>query len=452
MAKNRYELDMTQGALLPQIVRFALPLMASNIIQLLFNAADLIVVGKFSGDYALAAVGATGSLINLLIGLFVGLSVGVNVMAAKYCGAHDEKMLDKTIQTVIYIWLFSSIMLTVLGIAIAEPILILMKTPEEVLGLAVLYMKIYFAGIPAILAYNFGSAILRALGDTKRPLYYLFFAGALNVVMNLIFVVIFKMSVDGVAIATVLSQAIAAVLVFRAIVLRKGWAAFKEGGMKFDKSIAKKMIQIGVPAGIQSIAFSISNVFIQSSVNSFGASAIAGNAAASNLESFNGQAMNAFHHAALNFTSQNNGAKNYDRIKKSVVICAILAAAIGIIMGSSFVIFGPVLLKLYTDEAIVVSYGMIRFAIMETTHFIGGIFDVSVGALRGLGYSTLPMLSSIIGVCGFRLLWLKFVFPQFRTLKSLYVMYPITWGISAVVLYIAFVVVYKKMKHGLIKK
>lgn len=447
MAKNKYELDMTQGTLLPQIIRFALPLMASNIIQLLFNAADLIVVGKFSGDQALAAVGSTGSLINLLIGLFVGLSVGVNVLAAKYCGAHDEIMLDKTIQTVIYIWVASSTFLVILGISMARPILIMMKTPDDVLNKAVLYMKIYFAGIPAVLAYNFGSAVLRALGDTKRPLYYLFFAGALNVVMNMIFVIVLDMSVAGVAIATILSQAVAAVLVFRTIVLRKGWAAFRAGGMKFDKNIAKKMIQIGVPAGIQSIAFSISNVFIQSSVNSFGSTAIAGNSAASNLENFTGQGMNAFHHAALNFAGQNYGARNYERIKKAVIICAALAAVIGIVMGGSFVVLGPFLLKLYTDETVVVSYGMIRLIIMEMTHFIGGIFDVSVGALRGLGYSALPMLSSIIGVCGFRLLWLYFVFPRIQTLENIYVMYPITWGISAVVLYIAFVVVYRKMKQ-----
>ncbi len=444
--KKNYEIDMCNGPLLGKILVFAIPLMLSGILQLLFNAADIIVVGRFAGSNALAAVGSTSSLINLLVNLFIGLSVGANVLVARFYGAGQKKELSEMVHTAIATSLVSGVFLIFAGFFLARPALQLMDTPADCIDQAVLYMRIYFAGMPAMMAYNFGSAILRAVGDTKRPLYYLLLAGVINVVLNLIFVIVFSMDVAGVALATVLSQVVSAGLVIRCLVRSDADYKLNLRELRIVKDKLFKMAQIGLPAGLQGALFSISNVLIQSSVNSFGSVAMAGNTAAGNIEGFVYTAMNALYQTAISFTGQNYGARKFKRIGKILFICQMIVIVIGLVMGNAAYLGSEYLLRLYSTDTEVIRYGMLRLSIICTFYCLCGMMDVIVGSLRGMGYSVMPMLVSLTGACLFRVVWIYTIFKEFNTLESLYWSYPISWAITFLVHLCCFFVAYRKLQ------
>ena len=445
MAKS-YEMDMTSGPLLKKILIFSVPLMLSGILQLLFNAADIIVVGQFTGSSALAAVGSTSSLINLFVNVFIGFSIGANVLVAQYFGARDEKNVHETVHTSILLAIICGLILIVAGISLAPPMLELMDTPDEVLGQAVLYMRIYFVGMPATLVYNFGAAILRAVGDTRRPLYYLFVAGCVNVVLNLFFVVVCGRGVDGVAIATVISQVISAALIVRCLVKSDGMYRLNLSMLKLHRQKVIQIARIGLPAGFQGAIFSISNVLIQSSVNSFGSIAMAGNTAASNIEGFIYTCMNAVYQTSLSFTSQNLGAGKIKRNSRFLVECLVVVFLVGAVMGFLAYTFGAELLRIYSTDPEVIENGLHRMRVICQTYYLCGMMDVTVGALRGLGYSVMPMLVSLAGVCGVRIVWIFTAFVWSRSLFTLYISYPISWGATFVIHLICFAVVYRKLK------
>lgn len=442
MGKNKtYEIDMCSGSILKKMLVFAFPLMCSSILQLLFNAADIVVVGRFAGNNALAAVGSTSALINLLTNLFVGLSIGANVLVAQYYGAKKEKDLTETVHTSMLISIFSGIILTVVGIVAARQILTWMSAPPEVLELAVLYLRVYFLGMTSTMIYNFGSAILRAVGDTKRPLYYLFGAGIVNVVLNLFFVICLHWGVAGVAAATAISQTISAVLVVRCLILEQGGIHLELKELRIVKDKLLRIVQIGLPAGFQGIVFSLSNVVIQSAINSFGAIIVAGNSAAANIEGFVYMGMNAFYQATISFTSQNYGARQYKRINKILLVGELYAIIVGVVFGNLAVFFGEELLGIYTTSSEAIEAGMIRLSMICAPYALCGMMDVLVGALRGIGYSIMPMIVSLIGACGLRLLWIATVFriPEYHTQKTVYLSYPITWTITMSVHAICFI-------------
>lgn len=441
---NSYEIDMCNGPLLGKIITFAVPLMLSGILQLLFNAADIIVVGRFAGNEALAAVGSTSALINLLVNVFIGLSIGTNVLVARYYGGHNHKEVEETVHTSILAALAGGVFLLILGILLAKPLLGLMGTPEDVIGQSVLYMKVYFLGMPAFLVYNFGSAILRAVGDTRRPLYFLLFAGVVNVVLNLIFVVVFHMGVAGVAAATAISQYISAVLIIQCLIRSEMSYRLILKHLRIVPAKLKKIVQIGLPAGIQGAVFSISNVLIQSSVNSFGSVAMAGNTAAANIEGFIYTSMNAVYQTALSFGSQNFGAKQYKRMDRIQWICLGLVTAVGVVMGYGAVGLGRSLLGVYSGDAQVIAYGMTRLSIIGTTYFVCGIMEVMVGGLRSRGYSVMPMLVSLTGACAFRVLWIFTVFAMDPTPQTLYISYPVSWALTAAAHVVCYVVVRRR--------
>lgn len=444
---NKYEIDMCNGPLFRKIMVFSLPLMLSGLLQLLFNAADIVVVGRFAGSQALAAVGSTSSLINLLVNVFMGLSIGANVMVARYYGAGQKRELDEMIHTAIMTSIVSGVALIFIGLIFAGPALRLMGTPEDVIEHSVLYMRIYFIGMPVMMLYNFGSAILRAVGDTKRPLYYLLFAGVINVGLNLIFVIFFQMGVAGVAAATVISQVVSAYLVVRCLVLNDGSVHLDLKRLRINKDKLIKMVRIGVPAGLQGSMFSISNVLIQSAVNSFGSIVMAGNTAGQNLEGFVYTAMNALHQSAVSFTGQNYGARKYKRIVHITIICQGCVFVIGLGLSMLLYFFSPQLLQLYSTDPEVIQYGVLRLSIICATYFLCGMMDVMVGVLRGMGYAIAPMIVSLTGVCVFRVVWIYTIFAKFRTLKVLYISYPVTWAITFVVQLIMFIVIYRRLNH-----
>ena len=442
---KKYEIDMCSGPLLGKILIFYIPLMLSGVLQLLFNAADIAVVGRFAGNESLAAVGSTGSLTNLIVNLFMGLSVGANVLVARYYGAGQLKELKEMVQTAVATAVVSGILLIFVGFIVARPALTLMATPEDVIDHSVLYMRIYFIGMPFMMAYNFGSAVLRAVGDTRRPLYYLMIAGVVNVVLNLIFVIAFSMGVAGVALATAASQAISAVLVIRCLIRTDGVYKLVLQGIRIRPDKLLRMIQIGVPAGLQSSLFSISNVLIQSSVNSFGSIAMAGNTAGSNVEGFVYTSMNAFHQAAVSFAGQNYGAMKYKRVGKVLLICEGLVILTGLVLGNAAYLFAGQILKIYSTDPVVISYGILRMRYISVTYFLCGMMDVIVGVLRGIGCSIMPMLVSLTGACLFRVVWIYTIFRQVRTLSCLYVSYPISWALTLCVHLVCFAVVYRML-------
>ena len=444
-SSKKYEIDMCSGPLLGKIMIFYVPLMLSGVLQLLFNAADIVVVGRFAGNEALAAVGSTGSLTNLIVNLFIGLSVGTNVLVARFYGAKQDGELTETVQTAIATAMVGGIILIFLGFFLSKPALGWMGTPGNVIEHSVLYMRIYFIGMPFMMVYNFGSAVLRAVGDTKRPLYYLLIAGVINVILNLIFVIAFSMGVAGVAAATVISQAVSAALVVRCLIRTDSAYRLELQGIKIVPDKLLKMIQIGVPAGMQGALFSISNVLIQSSVNSFGSVAMAGNTAGSNIEGFVYTAMNAFHQAAISFSGQNYGARKYKRISRVLLICELLVLGVGIVLGNAAYLLGGTLLKLYTVDPEVIQYGILRMRIICTTYCLCGMMDVAVGALRGMGYAIMPMLVSLTGACLFRVVWIYTVFQSYRTLECLYISYPISWGLTFAVHLVSFVIVFGRL-------
>ena len=448
MAK-RYEIDMINGPLFGKIVLYTLPLIAAGILQLLFNTADMVVVGRYAGSNALGAVGATASLINLLINVFMGLSVGANVAIAHYYGAGRFEELSRSLHTAISLSIICGFILLVIGQLFSEPMLILMGTPKDILPLSVSYMKIYFCGMPVMLLYNFGAAILRAVGDTKRPLYYLSLAGVINIILNLIFVIRFSMGVRGVAWATNISQAVSAILIIRCLIKNEGPCRLSLSKLCLDKKETLRIAKVGLPAGFQGAIFSISNVLIQSSVNSFGAIAVAGNTATCNLEGFVYNSMNAFHQTAISFTGQNMGAKNMKRVQRVLVICLLCVTATGLGMGLLGFAFGSELLGIYSTDPAVIAFGLRRMAIIFPTYFLCGVMDVMVGSLRGMGFSIMPMTVSLLGACVFRIIWIMTVFAINHTPEFLYVSYPISWFITAAVhLICIFTIARRKYAHA----
>lgn len=440
-----YEIDMCNGPLFSKIVLFSVPLMLSGILQLLFNAADVIVVGKFAGHESLAAVGATTALVNLLINIFVGLSVGANVMVARYYGGQKLKDLEETIHTSMLLAVIGGVILIVVGVALTPPLLRLMGTPNNILPLSVLYLRIIFIGMPVTLIYNFGAAILRAVGDTRRPLYFLLTAGIINVILNLIFVIKFSMGVAGVAWATIISQCISAILIVQCLMRSDTYYRLQIRKLRLVQNKMREIAQIGIPAGLQGAVFSVSNVLIQSSVNSFGDIAMAGNTAAASIEGFVYSGMNAVYQTALSFTSQNFGAKQYERMTRILIYCLGLVTGVGLVLGCGAVLLGPHLISVYNNNPEVIAYGFNRLKIIGTAYFICGLMDTMVGGLRGMGYSVVPMFVSLTGACAFRVVWIFTIFAMYRTLEVLYLSYPVSWIITTIAHIICYVIIRKKI-------
>lgn len=452
MQKTRtFNKDLTSGNLFIKIIVFAIPVMLSGICQLLFNTCDLIVVGKFAGEESLSAVGSTSSLINLIVNLFIGISIGANVTVARSIGRKDEEKCQKLVHTAILFSVFGGLFLIIFGLLTCEIWLKLMDTQQDIFDKAALYLRVYFCGMIFNMLYNYGASILRSIGETKRPLYYLLIAGICNVLLNLCFVIFFDMDVAGVALATIISQLISAILVLRLLIKTKGYVNLNLKKLKIDYDSLKDMIVVGLPAGIQGSLFSISNVVIQSSINSFNSVAvIAGNTAASSVEGFVYTSMNSLYQANVSFTSQNYGAKKIKNCLKSLIYSLIIVMTIGIVMGTVFLQFSETLVGLYLKEgssAESLKYGLIRQSIILPTYFLCGVMDVICGSLRGLGHSIMPMIVSILGVCGFRLLWIFTFFTSSHTLETLYVSYPISWFATAMVHLICFIVVFIKLKR-----
>ena len=430
MAQTSRSADLTSGPMLQKIILFSIPLAASSILQLLFNAADVVVVGRFAGSTALAAVGSNGSLINLLVNLFVGLSLGANVVAARCFGAKDERGVQDTVQTSVTLGLVSGVLL-------------------DVIDLSALYLKIYFIGMPMTMLYNFSSALLRAVGDTKRPLYCLAAAGIINVVLNLVFVIGFSMSVAGVALATIISQTVSACMVTRMLMKEEGALHLDLHHLGFHMGALKQILLIGLPAGLQSTVFSLSNVVIQSAINSFGSTVVAGSSASANLEGFVYTAMNAFSQAAVTFTSQNMGARKYQNLNRVVLNCLLCAIVTGVVLGGGAVLAGTQLLHFYSSDAAVIAAGYERLRVICGTYLLCGIMDTLASSLRGLGYSVLPMVVSLVGSCLLRLVWIATIFQLNRTPFMLYISYPISWVLTAAVHLACLLVVRHKMKNRL---
>jgi len=445
-ARISYRMDMTEGPLTTKIIKFTIPVMLTGILQLLFNTADVIVVGRFTGKTALAAVGSTGSLINLLVSLFMGLSIGTNVLVARYQGAKDDKAVSETVHTSIALGIVGGLILLIIGVVATRPLLEMMATPEDVIDQSTLYMRILFFGMPLNLILNFGAAILRAIGDTKRPLYYLTIAGVINLFLNIFLVTVFSLGVAGVAIATVISEGVSCVLILLCLKHETGAIRLYFNRIKINPSKCVDIMKIGLPAGLQGCIFSISNVLIQSSVNSFGSTVMAGNTAASNIEGFVYVSMNSLHQTCISFTSQNFGAGKFKRIKMVLINCLVIVAITGLVLGNSAYFFGKFLLSAYNNEAEVISYGLIRLSIISTMYFLCGLMDVMVGAMRGIGYSILPMIVSLVGACGLRIVWIYTVFAKFRTLDILFISYPVTWTITFLSHLVCYYIVTRKYK------
>lgn len=431
VARNK-DLDMINGPLVSRMLIFALPIMVMNILQLLFNTADMIVVGRFSGSLALAAVGATGPLINLIINLFMGLSVGTSVIVAQDYGSGNPDEISRTVHTSIYISIIGGLAAMIIGLVFCEPMLRLMGTPEDILSMSVLYMKIYFMGLPASMIYNFGAAILRSVGDSRRPMNFLIISGMVNVVLNLVFVIVFNMSVAGVAWATVISQYLSMVLVINCLYKSDRAIRFVPQQLRINKQKLKNILRIGLPAGLQGTLFSISNVLIQSAVNSFGSVMVAASSAAGNVEGLLGTTMNAYYNAAITFTGQNMGAKKYDRIDSIAKVSTIFVFVTWIILGGLVLVFGELLLSLYTPNPEVIELGMLRLQVMMAAYFTCGIMNVFPGLTRGMGYSMLPMLCTLVGACLMRIVWLVTVFAWYPTVVVLFLAYPVTWALAGI--------------------
>ena len=443
----RKQRSMLEGPLFSGILLYTVPIILTSILQLLFNAADLVVVGRFCGSLSVAAVGATTSLTNLMVNFFIGLSVGAGVTVAHALGGRENEWVHRTVHTSLPMALVCGAVVTVLGMTLSRPLLQMMGTPEDILPLSALYMRIYFAGITFTMIYNFCAAILRAAGDTRSPLIFLTFAGVVNVVLNVVFVTGFDMNVAGVAMATTVSQGISAVLVVLELMKRTDACRLELKKLRFYGLQIKKIVRIGLPAGVQSALFGISNVLIQSSVNSFGAVFVSGNAAAMNIEGFLYASLNAFHQTAVNFIGQNVGARRYDRVSRILGICYACVTVLGITMGAAMWSAGPRLLSLYiTDSPQAIRYGMIRMTYMALPYFLCGLMDVSTGALRGLGVSFVPMLISVLGVCGIRIVWVATIFqlPGFHTPQCLYISYIVSWTVTLICQTTAFLLVYRR--------
>ena len=446
MQKRQYQIDMCNGPLWSKILLFALPLMASNILQLLFNAADVVVVGQFVGKEALAAVGSNTSLINLMVNLFVGLSVGTNVVVARDLGAGRHDNVSRSIHTSVALSLVSGVVMLVFGVVMARQLLIWMSSPTDVIDLATVYLRIYFLGMPANLLYNFSAAILRAQGDTQRPLYYLTAAGVVNVILNLLLVIVFGLGVAGVALATITAQYISAALVIRCLMKEEGALRLELKKLRMEWSVVKRILQVGLPAGFQGVVFALSNVVIQSSLNSFNDSVIvAGSSASANIEGFVYAGMNSFYQTAMTFTGQNYGAGKCHRVDRVMLWCETFSVVTGLVLGNLAYFFGQPLASIYAPgEPDVIVQALVRMQLICCPYFLCGIMDVTVGMLRGIGYSVIPMIVSLVGACGLRLVWVATIFPLYRTPATLYLSYPVTWTITGAVHIIFFFVVRKR--------
>lgn len=443
---KKYEMDMTTGVIMPKVITFALPLIVASVLQLLFNAADIVVVGRFVSPQAMAAVGSTGSLVNLIIQLFVGFSIGVNVCVGKYYAAKRQEDMSDTIHTSILVSVIFGAILCVAGLFLARPMLELMGSPADVIEDSVLYLRIYFLGMPLIMLYDFAAAILRAVGDTKRPLYFQMIAGVINVILNLFFVLVVGIGVAGVAIATTVSQGFSGIALLITLMREKGALHLDLRKLHVNWKLLRYIMEIGLPAGLQSTVFSLSNVVIQSSINSFGSVAMAGATAAQNIESFVYASMNSIYQTNLSFTAQNLGARKYSRINRILKDCLIAVVLIGLVMGIGAVMLDPWLLRFFTTDAEVIRYGQERLLVVCGPYFLCGIMDVMVGSLRGLGYSVIPMFVSLIGACGLRIIFILTLFrlPYFHSLNWLYMSYPITWIITFTAHFITFLRVRRK--------
>ena len=440
-------IDMCSGPLMGKLLRFSVPLMLSGILQLLFNAADIVVVGQFDSSDAMAAVGSTSSLNNLIVNLFLGLSAGGSVVVAQYFGMKSRQDVEETVHTAILLGFISGLVLVAAGMFLAEPMLVLMGTTPDVIDQSVLYMRIVFAGMPAMMVYDFGAGILRAVGDTRRPLVYLFCGGVVNVAFNLFFVIVCHLGVAGVAIGTVMSQCIAAFLTVRCLMKTEDCYGIRLRELRIVKHKLLRILRVGVPTGIQGAMFSISNVVIQSSINSFDSSIIvAGNTASGNIEGFVYTAMNAFYQASLTFTSQNVGAHQTRRILPVLGWSLLCVTVVGVATGVLAVLFGPQLLGIYSPDEEVIAYGLERLRLICLTFFLCGTMDVVTGSIRGLGPSVTPAVISLLGVCGLRIVWIYTVFAAHRSLMVLYLSYPVSWLITLVVNIICFAVFFKRWK------
>lgn len=443
--KNRFEIDMCNGSIMNKLISFSIPLMISGILQLAFNAVDIVVVGRFSGSESLAAVGSTTALINVFTNLFIGISLGANVLAARFYAAGREKEMSETVHTAITFAIISGVVMALVGLFFSRGALELMGTPDNVINLSTLYMKIYFLGMPFFMLYNYGAAILRAVGDTKRPLLFLIVAGVINACLNLLLVIAFHLGVAGVAIATVTAQFVSCVLVLRC--LYKSDSSYQ---LRFSKLMIKKVylgqiFQVGIPAGIQSTVINFSNVLLQSSVNSFGSVAMAGYTAANNIFGFLYASINAVTQACMSFTSQNYGVGKLKRMDKVLRDCAILSISIAAVLGGLAYSFGPQILTVYTSDPKVINCGMEILAYTSITYFLCGIMDLFPGALRGMGYSAVPMVLSVIGTVGTRIVWVFGIFPNHRSLSVLFVSYPVSWILTIVLQVVCFYFVRKRV-------
>ena len=445
MKNNKYEIDMCNGTIMDKLVSFSVPLMISGILQILFNAVDIIVVGRFSGSQALAAVGSTSALINMMINLFIGISLGANVLAARFYAADRKKEMSETVHTSIMLALISGILMVFVGLICARWSLELMDTPDDVIDQATLYMRIYFVGMPFFMLYNYGAAILRAVGDTKRPLMYLIVSGVLNAILNVFLVVCFHLDVAGVGIATVVSQMVSCILVLRCLYKSEGSYQLRFSKLTIKTRYLGQIFAVGIPAGIQSTVINFSNVLLQSSVNSFGSVAMAGYTAANNVLSFLYVSVNSVTQACMSFTSQNYGVHKFKRMDRVLVDCLILSVGVALALGSVAYFFGPEILQIYTEEPDVIASGMEILAYTTLTYFLCGIMDLFPGALRGMGHSGVPMILSILGTVGTRIVWIFGIFPSHRSLGVLFWSYPISWILTIIMQVICFYFVRRKV-------
>lgn len=449
--KNKYEIDMCNGSIMDKLISFSLPLMLSSVLQLMFNAVDIIVVGRFTGSQALAAVGSTTALINVFVNLFIGISLGANVLAARFYAAKKDKEMSETVHTAITMALVSGIIMAFVGLIFSKWALMLMGTPDDVINLSTLYMRIYFTGMPFFMLYNYGAAILRAVGDTKRPLVFLIISGITNACLNLVLVIAFNMGVAGVAIATVISQLISSILVLRCLWKAETSYQLRLSKLKIKKVYLKQIFQVGIPAGIQSTVINFSNVLLQSSVNSFGSTAMAGYTAANNILGFLYATVNAITQACMSFTSQNYGVGKWKRMDRVLIDCIILSVSVSVVLGGGAYVFGKELLGIYTSSPEVIACGKDILLYTTVTYFMCGLMDLFPGAMRGMNFSLGPMILSIIGTVGTRIVWIYGIFPSHRSLDILFISYPASWLLTIVMQVICFYFVRKKA-HSIVLK
>ena len=442
-----HEIDMVHGPLFPKLIRFAIPLMISGILQLLFNAIDMVVVGRFSGNEALAAIGSTSALVYTMTNLFTGLALGTNIEAAKDCGAGDDASLHRTVHTSIALALVCGVLMVFVGIFSVRPCLIMMNTPDDVLDMSAIYLQIYFAGMPFFMLYNFGAAVLRAIGDTKRPLFYLLISGVLNAVLNVFLVVTFELGVVGVGIATVVSQAFSAVMVMKCLLTDAAPYRLEWKKIRFHANKLKRILFLGIPAGLQGVVIDFSNIVVQASLNSFGSVVMAGNAAATNLDSFLWTASSAFAQACLSFVGQNVGAKNYRRVDLVVLECSLLVVATCLILPLTLYFNGEAFLHIYSSDPEVVANGMVKFSVILIPYMFCGLMDMIPNATRGMGMSIAPTVISLTLICGLRILWILTVFAHWHDLRVLYISYPLTWILTTIAQVICFFAARKKMRQ-----